>query len=328
MTAEFATASRVKSVPVVDLAPLFEGDIAPVAAAIHEAATSIGFFYVSNHGIPQATIDGAFAASRLFFDMAPDIKRTVAIGTDQRGWMGPGMSKLSGAQAADRKEVFFWGREVAAEDPDLGKPMVAPNRWPDDTVPCLREGVAPYYDAVRDVGAMLMRAIAVSLGGPPDAFAPHYTRPLARGQLVHYPPAQPEDAGEERYGVAPHTDFGVLTLLLQDDSGGLQVRRRDGEWIEAPPLPGTIVCNIGDLLQMWSNDRFVSTVHRVVNRSAGARHSIPVFYDPNTDAVVDPALFLGPDETPLHPPTTPGEHIAGRNRQSFSQYDQSTTGQG
>jgi isopenicillin N synthase-like dioxygenase len=320
MTNDFATASREGGVPVIDLAPLFAGDIAPVARQIHDAATTIGFFYVSNHGIPQAIIDGAFAASRLFFDMPLDIKQTVAIDTDQRGWMGPEMSTMQGAKTADRKEVFFWGREVAANDPDVGKPMIAPNRWPDGSVPCLREGIVPYYAAVCDVGHKVMRAVAVALGGDADAFAPHYTRPLARGQIVHYPPAQDEDADTERYGVAPHTDFGVLTLLLQDESGGLQVRRRDGEWIEAPPIPGTLVCNIGDLLQMWSNDRFVSTVHRVVNRNAGARRSIPVFYDPDTDAMVDPRLFLTPGETPLYPPTTPGEHISGRNRKSFSQY--------
>ncbi len=305
-----------ETVPVIDLSQ----DIETVAAGIHAAATEIGFFYVSGHGISQEIIDGAFAASRLFFDMPSDVKETVAIGEDQRGWMGPGMSRMAGSAAADRKEVFFWGREVAANDPDLGKPIVAPNRWPDATVPCLREGVEPYYRAVCDVGAGILGALAVSLGGPRDAFAPFYTRPLARGQLVHYPPRAPEDEAEGRFGVAPHTDFGVLTLLLQDDSGGLQVQRRDGEWIDAPPLPGTLVCNIGDLLQIWSNDRFVSTVHRVVNKSAGARKSIPVFYDPNTDAVVDPRLFLREGEAARHEPITPGEHIAGRNRKSFSQY--------
>ncbi len=304
------------TVPVIDLSKNTE----TIAANIHEAATGIGFFYVSEHGIPQQVIDEAFAASRLFFEMPENIKQAVAIGTDQRGWMGPGMSRMAGSMATDRKEVFFWGREVAANDPDLGKAMVAPNRWPDDVVPCLREGVNPYYRAVCNVGARVMEAVAVALGGAPDTFAPFYTRPLARGQLVHYPPCAPEDEAEGRFGVAPHTDFGVLTLLMQDDSGGLQVQQRDGQWIEAPPLPGTLVCNIGDLLQRWSNDRFVSTVHRVVNRNAQVRQSIPVFYDPNTDAVVDPRLFLRDGEDARHEPITPGEHIAGRNRQSFSQY--------
>ena len=305
-----------ETVPVIDLSR----DTETVAAGIHAAATRIGFFYVSGHGISRDIIDEAFAASRLFFEMPEEIKRTVAIGTDQRGWMGPGMSKMAGAVTHDAKEVFFWGREVAVGDPDLGRPMVAPNRWPDETVPCLREGIAPYYDAVCGVGARVMEAVAVALGGVRGDFAPFYERPLARGQAVYYPPMTEADRAAGRFGVAPHTDFGVLTLLLQDDSGGLQVRRRDGEWIEAPPLPGTLVCNIGDLLQRWSNDRFISTVHRVVNRSTGARMSIPVFYDPNTDAVVDPRLFLGAGEAAKHEPITPGEHIAGRNRESFSQY--------
>lgn len=310
-----------ESVPVIDLSE----DIDIVAAAIHEAASGIGFFYIANHGIDRETTDEAFAAARLFFDMPEGIKRTVAVGTDQRGWMAPGMSMLPGARAADRKEVFFWGREIAADDPDMGKPMVAPNRWPEDTVPCLREGIAPYYGAVCDVGARVMAAVAVSLGGSPEDFAPFYARPLARGQAVYYPPRTPEDEAEGRFGVAPHTDFGVLTLLLQDDSGGLQVRRPNGEWIDAPPMPGTLVCNIGDLLQRWSNDRFVSTVHRVINRTTGARYSIPVFYDPRTDAVIDPHLFLREGETARHSPITPGEHIAGRNRESFSQYSQTAT---
>ena len=313
------------SLPVIDLAPLQAGDVRSVADAIHDAATGSGFFYVTNHGVPEGTIDTAFAAARAFFALPREVKETVAIGTDQRGWMGPGMSRMAGSRAADRKEVFFWGREVAPGDPDLGKPLVAQNRWPDAVFPTLRRDVMPYYVAVCGVGASLMQALAVALDGPEDAFAQAYVRPLARGQLVHYPPAEAQDDEAGRFGVAPHTDFGVLTLLLQDGGGGLQVRHRSGAWIDAPPVPGTLVCNIGDLLQRWSNDRFVSTVHRVVNRRAEARHSIPVFYDPRTDAVVDPRLFLKPGETPRHPPVTPGEHIAGRNRKSFSQYAASTT---
>lgn len=123
----------------------------------------------------------------------------------------------------------------------------------------------------------------------------------------------------ESHGVSwSVSDFGVLTFLLQDSSGGLQVQTRSGEWIQAPPIPGTLVCNIGDLLQRWSNDRFISTVHRVINRSASARYSTPVFFDPNSDTIVDPR-DLGAD-APIHRPVVAGEHIAGRNEKSFSQH--------
>ena len=168
-----------------------------------------------------------------------------------------------------------------------------------------------------------MSAIAVSLDAAPDFFESHYASPLARGQMVYYPPSTHADDAEQRFGVAPHTEIGVLTLLLQDQSGGLQVRRKDGIWIEAPPIEGTLVCNIGDLLQRWSNNRFASTVHRVINRTKGARYSIPVFYDPNTNTLIDPTDLGVPPKESKFAPVCAGEHIAGRNRNSFAQFKES-----
>ncbi|CAN0603342.1 unnamed protein product, partial [Ectocarpus sp. 12 AP-2014] len=204
--------------------------------------------------------------------------------------MATGMSRLQGSATHDLKEVFFWGTDVADDDPDLlaGRPLVAKNQWPDQAFPRLQSELRPYYDAVCGVGAKVLSAIAVALDAPPDFFESRYISPLARGQMVYYPPSTATDEAEQRFGVAPHTDFGVLTLLLQDQSGGLQVRTKSGLWVEAPPIAGTLVCNIGDLLQRWSNDRFSSTVHRVINRTKDARHSIPVFYDPNTKTKIDP----------------------------------------
>ena len=232
------------------------------------------------------------------------------------------MSHLAGAKTHDLKEVFFWGTETAADDPDViaGKPLVAVNQWPNAAFPRLEAELRPYYDAVCDVGRRVMSAVAVSLDQPPDFFASCYEKPLARGQLVYYPPSTAEDEAEQRFGVAPHTDFGVLTLLLQDNSGGLQVQSTSGDWIEAPPIPGTLVCNIGDLLARWSNGRFASTLHRVVNRTKHARYSIPVFFDPHTDTVIDP-VDLGVDPAARrYEPVKAGAHIAGRNKSSFAQY--------
>jgi len=143
---------------------------------------------------------------------------------------------------------------------------------------------------------------------------------LARGQLVYYPPSTAGDEAEERFGVAPHTDFGVLTLLLQDNSGGLQVQNKSVDWIDAPPISGTLVCNIGDLLARWSNNRFTSTLHRVVNRTQGARYSIPVFFDPHTDTIIDPSDLGVATQESEYEPVTAGGHIASRNKKSFSQY--------
>lgn len=310
-------------IPVIDVSGAVNlDDIEGVAAAIYQAATNHGFFYISGHGIDQSLLDQAFAVSKDFFALPVADKATVAVNTHQRGWMAQGMSHLSGAKTHDLKEVFFWGRETAPDDPDIlaGKPMVAVNQWPSAVFPRLEAELRPYYDALCDVARKVMAAIAVSLDQPADFFEACYEKPLARGQLVYYPPSTAADEAAERFGVAPHTDFGVLTFLLQDNSGGLQVQSKSGDWIEAPPIPGTLVCNIGDLLARWSNNRFASTLHRVVNRSAGARYSIPVFFDPHTDTIIDPVDLGAPKQSSKYDPVTAGQHISGRNKTSFSQY--------
>ncbi|MEO9825271.1 MAG: 2-oxoglutarate and iron-dependent oxygenase domain-containing protein [Paracoccaceae bacterium] len=324
-TSEFAQAQSIDTaqIPIIDISSAMNGtDLAYVASQIHRAASEIGFFYIKNHGIDARLIDRAFAVAKDFFDLPIDAKETIAVDQNQRGWMATGMSRLAGSNTHDLKEVFFWGTEVTADDPDLlaGRPLVAPNQWPNDVFPRLHTELRPYYEAVCEAGKAVMSAIAVSLDAPPDFFEGRYASPLARGQMVYYPPSTSADEAEQRFGVAPHTDFGALTLLLQDQSGGLQVRTRDGVWIEAPPIEGTLVCNIGDLLQRWSNDRFSSTVHRVINRSKGARYSIPVFYDPNTNTLIDPIDLGVTSEQSKFEPVRAGEHIAGRNRKSFAQF--------
>lgn len=322
---EFANAATIEqtAIPVIDVSSVISRtDITGVATAIHSAATEFGFFYITGHGIDQSLIDAAFAVSRDFFALPDADKATIAVNTNQRGWMATGMSQLQGAKTHDLKEVFFWGTETAADDPDVraGKPLVAVNQWPTQVFPRLEIELLPYYDALCSMARHIMSAIAVSLGQPRNFFDAYYQKPLARGQLVYYPPSTAGDESEERFGVAPHTDFGVLTLLLQDNSGGLQVRLNSGTWIEAPPIDGTLVCNIGDLLARWSNDRFASTLHRVINRSNGARYSIPVFFDPHTDTVVDPVELGVSSAESRYDAVRAGQYIAGRNKQSFSQF--------
>ena len=324
MTPDFAAAksSDLQSIPVIDVAKAMTGeDIQGVATAIHAAAIDHGFFYISGHGIDPKLMAQAFAVSKDFFDLSERDKNQIAVDTHQRGWMAQGMSRLQGAKTHDLKEVFFWGAQTTADDPDIlaGKPLCAVNQWP-AKFPRLETELIPYYDAVCTVARRIMSAVAVSLDRPAKFFDAAYAKPLARGQLVYYPASTDADEAEERFGVAPHTDFGVLTILLQDNSGGLQVRAQSGDWIEAPPIPGTLVCNIGDLLARWSNNRFASTVHRVINRSNKARYSIPVFFDPHTDTLVDPIDLGVSAEHSKFDPVRVGEHIASRNSKSFSQY--------
>lgn len=321
---DHAAALPFTDVPLIDARALIANrDYAGTAAALHDAATRVGFFYLTGHGIPEDLMARAFAATRGFFALPSADKTSVAVDTNQRGWMAEGMATMEGAATHDLKEIFFWGREIAADDPDLlaGKPLVARNRWPEAVYPELRREIAPYYLAVCGLAREVLKAVAMGFGAAPNFFEARYAKPLARGQLVYYPPSAPDDEAAGRFGVAPHSDFGVMTFLLQDDSGGLQVQNRAGDWIAAPPIPGSLVCNIGDLLQRWSNDRFVSTRHRVINRSGHERYSIPVFFDPDSDAVIDPRDLNLPDGTPpRYDPVTAGAHIMGRNVKAFAQY--------
>jgi isopenicillin N synthase-like dioxygenase len=312
--------ARHPALPVVDVAPLAEGGSpageAAVAAAIHAACTGPGFFYIRGHGVPEPAIEAVVAAARRFFRLPEEVKRSTKANMLHRGWHAAGGAVMQGATKPDRKEFFSMGLDLPADHPAVlaGEKLRGPNQWPAE-VPELKPTMGAYFAAVGACGARLLRAVAVSLGLDRDFFAPHYRLPLQRTQAIWYPPQPPDDA--EGFGLAPHTDFGCITLLWQDDSGGLEVReRQSGAWIPAPPIPGTLVVNVGDLLGRWSNDRFASTPHRVLNRSGHERISIATFYDPDFAAPVDPRA-LGATE-PRYAPTTAGEHILGRFAAAFA----------
>ena len=310
-------------IPIVDISTFKEGSLeqkTSIAKEIRETAENSGFFYISGHGIPKELTAQAFATSKRFFSLDQKQKAEISVNKNQRGWMAQGMATLEGSKSYDAKEIFFWGWEVDEDDPDLALPMVAPNLWPDQNAPWLKQELSPYYEAVCDVGGTVMRALALAFDLDEDFFASAYEKPLARGQLVYYPPFTANDEASERFSAAPHTDFGVLTLLLQDNNGGLQVRRADGIWIDAPPVEGTLICNIGDLLQSWSNKRLVSTVHRVINRSGNERYSIPIFFDPHSATKIDPCDLGVSKEASRFEPTTAGDYIARKNAKNFSQY--------
>jgi isopenicillin N synthase-like dioxygenase len=321
MTYAAARAVDFREIPVIDLARA-ESDsagVAAVAAAIRRAATEVGFFYVAHHGIPAGTIDAAFAAAHRFFALPLERKLAVAVDRRHRGYIRMGGAKMYDGARPDLKESFVYGVELGEDDPDVraGKPLMGPNRWPAD-LPELKQAFDRYYAGIDRVGQTVLRAVAISLGLPERFFAERYKKPLSRGSLVHYPP-QPPELGADHFGVSAHTDYGCITFVCQDDSGGLQAKNRAGEWIEAPPIPGTLVVNIGDLLARWTNDQFRSTPHRVVNRSGRDRYSLAVFYDPDFDADVSAIpSCLAPGEPPRYPPTTCGTHVLAKFDAAFA----------
>ena len=324
-TPDYASAKTVgrEDIPVIDLAGIGTWRARDAAAAsLVAAASEFGFFYVSGHGVSARLCADAMAASRSFFELPEATKAGITVDRHQRGWMAQGLANLEGSATHDAKEVFFWGRDVDAQDEQVraGLPLVHPNQWPDEAAPFLRTGILPYYKAVMALGLRILEYLAIGLDADPSIFTRAYDRPLGRGQLVYYPAIGEADIRARRFGAAAHTDFGVLTILQQDNLGGLQVLKRSGDWIEAMPIEGTFVCNIGDLLERWTNGKLVSTRHRVLNRSGQSRYSIPIFCDPASDAVVDPRDFDDQADIETLPPIQAGAYIVGKNRRNFNHY--------
>lgn len=302
-------------IPVIDLTPLVNGeDISGVAATIRHACTTTGFFYVKNHGVPEALHKGIFDVTARYFAV-PEAERE-AHRVDERfrrGWMPMGINQHPG-YAPDIKESYEIGIDYPLDHPKVkaGLPLHGPNRWPED-MPWLRETAEVYFAETRRLGDRLLEAFAVSLDLPRDYFARYSADAMVQMRLFHYPALVVED--DTAFGVAPHTDYGMITLLNQDPVGGLEVRKRDGEWLAAPYVDGTYVINIGDLFQRWTNDVYVSNQHRVVNRSGGARYSVPVFYNLEYETEVR-CLPTCTDEAnpPKYPPISSGEYLLSRFR--------------
>ena len=319
-----AKSLSLEDIPIIDLEPLLlRNQIDEVAAQLMSAALNTGFFYIKNHGIDRAIIDRALASSQAFFKQSIDEKAKIAVNQYQRGWLAPGMAKFSEAKTHDLKEIFFFGPEhwsKKMQEKSKAIPLITSNLWPENDAE-FKSGILPYYNAVCEVGHQVLSAIASGLGEEADFFAKRYTCPLSRGQLVYYPQAGDEDEKNQRFGAAAHTDFGVLTLLYQDDNGGLQVLNKAQQWIEAPPIPDTFVCNLGDLLNRWTNGYLASNQHRVINRSGNERFSMPVFFDPDPDAVIDSQDFKKfAEQVRQYPPIQVADYIHSKNKQTFAQY--------
>jgi len=310
----------VSEIPVIDVAPLWmegAGDALATAKSLRRASGEVGFFYVRNHRVPEPVIARAHAAARLFFRLPIEDKLRVRVNPYHHGFLRIGEAKMATGAKADLKESFVWGLDLPKEDPERAtNPFLGPNNWP-DFMPELRAGLYPFFEAMTDCAKMLMRAFAVSLDLPRDTFLRSCERPISRSSVIYYPP-QPPSLGKEQFGVAPHTDYGCLTLLWQDDVGGLEVQNIAGEWLTAHPIPGTLVVNVGDLLARWTNDKFTSTPHRVVNRRGLDRHSMVLAFDPDFHTVIDPAATCGPNELPKYAPVCCGDYVLGRFDAAFA----------
>ncbi len=279
------------TLPIVDIGPMFSNADPDargrVAAGIGEACRAHGFFYIAGHGIDDALQATLRQASRTFFALPSAEKMRVAMPLGGRAWRGyfPVGGELTSGRP-DLKEGLYFGTELPADDPRVlaGWPLHGANLWPAEPS-TLRAAVLDYMAAAFRAAQAVLAAVALSLGLEENWFRRHYTAdPTVLFRVFRYPPQAP---GEDGWGVGEHTDYGLLTLLLQDDVPGLQVRTPQG-WLDAPPLPGTLVCNIGDMLDRLTGGTYRSTPHRVRNASGRERFSFPLFFDPDFSARVTP----------------------------------------
>ncbi|MEM7720129.1 MAG: 2-oxoglutarate and iron-dependent oxygenase domain-containing protein [Pseudomonadota bacterium] len=303
------------ALPVVDVSGLISGDATAqraVARAIKEACLDKGFMYIVGHGIAPELRSEVFKQSAAFFDLPEAHKLAVdmKLSSCNRGYEAMRAQTLEAGAPPDLKESFYSGRHLEPDHPAVlaGKFNHGPNQWPAG-MSQFQDVMDRYYLELETFGAVLMRGVALSLDLAADYFDGFCTDPQCGLRLIHYPP-QPAHAAPNEKGCGAHTDWGGLTILAQDEVGGLQVWDDTVGWVHAPPMQDAYIVNLGDMIARWTNERYRSTLHRVVNATGKERYSVPFFYSGNPDyEVACISSCLGPGETPKFPPTTVSGHM-------------------
>lgn len=301
--------ATLEEVPVLDLseAATFEGR-RNLACILRKAAVDTGFFYIRNHGISAGQLEGVFDASRRYFALPLEARMGDLVDNVTRRGYSPMSASQQDGFHPDLKESYDFGYDLPADDPDVVAGLFGhgPNKWPDH-FPDFQKRIAPYIDAVLGEAKTLFRLFAISLDAPEDYFTRHLNKPMMQTRLMHYPP-QSSLTQDDVFGTAPHVDIGFITILAQDPIGGLELQKKDGEWVSAPHLDGTFVVNLGDLFKRVSNDIYSSTYHRVVNRSGRQRYSIPSFINLDYHTPVSCLeSCIVPGDVAHYPPVTSGE---------------------
>lgn len=296
----------IATIPVIDISSLKEAsevdfceETAVTGQAIRNAAQNVGFFYISNHGVPEILVDTLIETAHEFFTLPLEVKNRISMQNGGKAWRGffpVGDEVTSGIP--DQKEGIYYGTELENSDP---RPMHGANLWPEGVLgERLRVLVLGYMQEMKQLGRLLMKTVTCSLGITEPHFLRQFDNPTELFRIFHYPPHNAAKFPNASMGVGEHTDYGYLTILKQDPSGGLQVRslKDANQWIEAPPIPGTFVINLGDALEHNTQGLFRATPHRVLQRvnATSGRISMPYFFDPSFDAQMKSmAPYFGPN---------------------------------
>lgn len=315
---ENARAASFSEIPVISL----KQDKPTLVNQIRDACTRVGFFYISDHDVPQKKIDNLLSAAETFFNSPVEERNEIHFLKSKhfRGYEGCGDNMTEAGRKADLNEQFNWGYE--AELDPLKTPeeieqynkleknvMAGKNVWP-SRIPELRDAVGEYYGDVLILARKLIKLFALALNLPETYFDKMFKNPGAMGRILHYFPQPPNDS--EQLGIGAHTDIECFTILYQGNVPALQVLNNEGEWIQATPIEKTFVVNIGDMLARWSNDVFISTVHRVRNSTGKERYSIPVFVGTEYSTMIEPLETCVGEEGPRYQPIKAGDYVYKR----------------
>jgi isopenicillin N synthase-like dioxygenase len=309
------------SIPTISLNCASQEEI---AKSLRDACIKFGFFYLEDHSIPQSLLDDVFFQSQKLFALPMEHKLELSDSVLTRGYTRFEEETLDpiNQKRGDTKEGFYIGDEVDVQYMDPKK-LRGPNIWPTSFENCItdeecglfRETMEKYRREAVRVCMELVKYFAMSLtlsadGSDPHLFDEYFTEPSTFIRLLHYS-AEESAPREGVYACGAHSDYGMLTLLLTDDNPGLQILTSDGTWINVPPKKGVFVVNIGDMFERWTNGLYKSTIHRVITpRGAKERYSVPFFFEPNFDALVECLESCCNEDNPAKfPPITAGQHL-------------------
>ncbi|KAE8151316.1 hypothetical protein BDV25DRAFT_95660 [Aspergillus avenaceus] len=281
--------------PVIDFSPFYSGDIIAKQNLVNEvrgACQQFGFFQIVNHNIPESLQDALLEQSEDFFNLPVDIKEKYNkdIGGFNRGYERLRAQNFEKRTQGDLKEGFYFGTDLPLDHPYVraGKINLGPNKYPEEVADPegFKKTADEYFAAMKGLAHDILKVLAATLDLNESFFDSYIDTPIAILRLLHYPP-QPPDASADERGIGAHTDFGGITILLQDMTGGLQVWDKiSSTWVDVQPRKGAFVVNLGNMMMRWTNDRYLSNLHRVINKSGRERYSVPFFFSGNPDFVV------------------------------------------
>jgi isopenicillin N synthase-like dioxygenase len=313
-------------IPVIDLGPYLAGTLGAIdrtAGELRYALTEIGFYFIVNHGVSFRQIGEVFRQVARFHAQPLEKKLRIKLDKHNVGYLpmrGDTLrtSTVETVTKPNLNEAFFVARDLPSDHPDVlaDRRFRSTNRWPSD-LPGFREIIVDYCDAMERLAQKLVRLYARALGLPTEYFDQPFKEPQYKLRMTHYP--QQAAALDDEFGIAPRTDTSFLTLLAPNEVPGLSIRTRDGKWIAAPAIPDAFVVNGGQLLQRWTNDYFLATPHRAVNRSGGERYALAFFCDSNINwPVAAVPTCVGPDKPPKYPTTYYADYMIGYQQRTYN----------